>query len=58
MVAFVSANEMVRGVEVKAISSHGLTLQAVQAGATLPGKGEDMPSLVGPAWYADVLLDV
>ena len=58
MVAYVSANDMVRGVEVKAVSSHELTLQAVQAGETLPGRNEDMPSLVGPAWYADVLLDV
>jgi SHS2 domain-containing protein len=58
MVAYVNANDVIRGVEVKAISSHELTLQAVQAGETLPGKDDDMPSLVGPAWYADVLLDV
>ena len=58
MVAYVSANDMVRGVEVKAVSSHELTLQALQAGETLPGRDEKMPSLVGPAWYADVLLDV
>ena len=58
MVAYVSADDMVRGVEVKAVSSHELTLQALQAGETLPGRDEKMPSLVGPAWYADVLLDV
>lgn len=58
MVAYVMANELERGVEVKAISSHELTLRHVSAGETLPGKDERMPSLVGPAWYADVLLDV
>ena len=58
MVTYVSANELTRAVEVKAISSHELTLSQVPAGETLPGKDERMPSLVGPAWYADVLLDV
>ena len=58
MVAYVNAHAWDRGVEVKAISSHELTLRQVPAGETLPGKDEHMPSLVGPAWYADVLLDV
>ena len=45
-------------VEVKAVSSHGLTLSSLGAGEVLPGRGEGMPALQGPAWYADVLLDV
>ena len=58
MVTYVAADELQRGVEVKAVSSHGLTLSSLEAGEVLPGRGEGMPALQGPAWYADVLLDV
>ena len=58
MVTYVGAEELERGVEVKAVSSHGLVLSSLEAGEELPGRSEDMPTLVGPAWYADVLLDV
>ena len=58
MVTYVAADELERGVEVKAVSSHGLTLSSLEVGEVLPGRGEGMPALQGPAWYADVLLDV
>ena len=58
MVAYVDAKDLNRGVEVKAVSSHGLVLSSLEPGECLPGRGEDMPMLEGPAWYADVLLDV
>ena len=57
MVTYVAADELERGVEVKAVSSHGLTLSSLGAGEVLPGRGEAC-RLQGPAWYADVLLDV
>lgn len=47
-----------RGVEVKAISSHGLCVEFVQPDAVLPGILDHVPELVGPAWYADTILDV
>ena len=58
MVTYVAADELERGLEVKAVSSHGLTLSSLGAGEVLPGRGDGMPELQGPAWYADVLLDV
>lgn len=58
MVTYVAADELERGVEVKAVSSHGLMLSSLAEGEVLPGRGEGMPALQGPAWYADVLLDV
>ncbi|DAC08506.1 MAG TPA: hypothetical protein D7I09_07700 [Candidatus Poseidoniales archaeon] len=58
MVSYVDGGGMNRGVEVKAVSSHGLVLKHLDAGESLPGRGDAMPTLVGPAWYADVLLDV
>ena len=58
MVSYVDAKDLDRGVEVKAVSSHGLILSRLEPGESLPGIGEGMPTLVGPAWYADVLLDV
>ncbi len=58
MVTYVAADELKRGVEVKAVSSHGLMLSSLAEGEVLPGRGEGMPALQGPAWYADVLLDV
>ena len=58
VVAYVDATAMERGVEVKAVSSHELVLKELNHGETLPGRTDHMPSLVGPAWYADVLLDV
>lgn len=58
MVTYVAADKLERGVEVKAVSSHGLMLSSLAEGEVLPGRGEGMPALQGPAWYADVLLDV
>lgn len=58
MVTYVAADALERGVEVKAVSSHGLVLSSVDAGEAVPGRGDGMPTLQGPAWYADVLLDV
>ncbi len=47
-----------RSVEVKAISSHGLLVREVQEHRTIVGINGVVPDLQGPAWYADILLDV
>lgn len=57
-VSHVNGRTIQRSVEIKAVTSHSMMLHFVERGAHLPGIEGAVPDLIGPAWYADVLLDV
>lgn len=57
-VRYVNGRSIQRSVEIKAVTSHSMMLQFVKPGERLLGIEGTVPELIGPAWCADVLLDV
>jgi len=57
-VSYVDGRTIRRSVEIKAVTSHSMMLNFVEPGEHMPGIEGAVPELIGPAWCADVLLDV
>lgn len=57
-VSFVDASLVEREIEIKAVTTHQLTVAEVQQGEVVPSPWEDVPSFDGPGWYADVVFDI
>jgi SHS2 domain-containing protein len=57
-VSFVDAALVEREIEIKAVTTHQLTVAEVEPGEVVPSPWEDVPSFDGPGWYADVVFDI
>ena len=57
-VSFVDASLVEREIEIKAVTTHQLTVAEVQQGEVVPSPWKDVPSFDGPGWYADVVFDI
>ena len=57
-VSFIDAALVEREIEIKAVTTHQLTVAEVQPGEVVPSPWVDVPSFDGPGWYADVVFDI
>ena len=57
-VSFVDAAVVEREIEIKAVTTHQLTVSEVEPGEVVQSPWEDVPSFDGPGWYADVVFDI
>ena len=57
-VSFVDAAVVEREIEIKAVTTHQLTVSEVEPGEVVQSRWEEVPSFDGPGWYADVVFDI
>jgi SHS2 domain-containing protein len=57
-VSYVPLEMVERGIEIKAVTSHGLQFKEVQTGELVTSDDLDIPTFEGPGWHADVLFDI
>lgn len=57
-VTWVVADEVERELEIKAVTTHLLAVEEVEAGITVPSPDADVPEFQGPGWYCDVVFDI
>ena len=57
-VSYIDAEVVEREIEIKAVTTHQLTVAEVQAGEVVSSTWDDVPSFEGPGWYADVVFDI
>ena len=57
-VSWVDAQRVEREIEIKAITTHQLTICEVAVGQTIHSEWDEVPSFDGPGWYADVIFDI
>ena len=56
--SWVSAEDVEREIEIKAVTTHRLVVREVIKNETISSEWEDVPSFEGPGWYADVVFDI
>jgi SHS2 domain-containing protein len=56
--SWVSAGEVEREIEIKAVTTHRLVVREVMESEMIASEWEDVPSFEGPGWYADVVFDI
>jgi len=57
-VSYVALDMIERGIEIKAVTSHGLLFKQVLSGEYITSEDGEIPSFEGPGWHADVLFDI
>ena len=57
-VAWVEGQHVEREIEIKAVTTHELSVSMVEAGQEITSPWADVPSMSGPGWSADVLFDI
>lgn len=57
-VSWVDANQVEREIEIKAVTTHELSIQHVEAGRAVSSRHDGVPEFVGPGWYAQVVFDI
>ena len=57
-VEWIDANSVEREIEIKAVTTHQLTVREVERGAIIVSDWPDVPTFEGPGWYADVVFDI
>lgn len=57
-VDWVESNQIEKGVEIKAVTSHELVVEQLKQGEELSSKWEEVPMFVGPGWYCDIVFDI
>ena len=57
-VSYVAVEMIERGIEIKAVTSHGLQFKRVISGESITSEDIDIPTFEGPGWHADVLFDI
>ena len=57
-VEWVDADSVEREIEIKAVTTHQLTVSEVERGAIIVSDWPDVPTFEGPGWYADVVFDI
>lgn len=57
-VSYVPLEMVERGIEIKAVTSHGLQFKEVQTGELITSDDLDIPTFEGPGWHADILFDI
>ena len=54
---YVSADEIVRDVEIKAVTRHSLEFRELMEGDSIPSI-DGLPEMVGPGWYSSIIFDL
>lgn len=57
-VSYVSAEEIEREVEIKAVTRHDLLLSEVKKGECVNGLPPHIPDFFGPGWMAQIIFDI
>jgi len=57
-VSWVDGDNIERELEIKAVTTHELSVAFVEAGETMHSPWATVPSMSGPGWSADVLFDI
>ena len=57
-ISWIDSTDIEREIEIKAVTTHELTVTEAASGEQVSGGHESVPDFLGPGWYANVVFDI